>query len=97
MSPWTPEQAEILKATGHTIFNYIGSVHQIVDQLLLRLAALEGIVMLRVGVTPEELEALRAELGAARAVDIALSPEIQALEDEFNRLLGGEPGGDRHA
>lgn len=84
---FTSEQQEILGALGKTTLTYVHTLHQLLSEAYTLMAALH-LVLGRKGVIDiEELEAAKKEIEAAHAVEMALSPEVQALEDEFNRLI----------
>ena len=90
MGAFTSEQEAILAAVRKGMMSYIGSAHQIVHLALNRIGALQNLLLRKGMITEEELEQAIKETEARVAIETAFSPELQALEDEFNRLKRGE-------
>ena len=90
MGAFTSEQEAILHGVGKTTMSYIGSVHQIVGLALNRIGALQNLLLAKGMITVEEMEQAIKETEARVAIETAFSPELKALEDEFNRLMRGE-------
>ena len=60
--------------------------------LCTEVAALKLLIGTKGLATLEELEAATKEIEAAHAVEVALSPEIEAAEEQMRRLIAGEVG-----
>ena len=90
MKAFTQEQQEILTAMGQVSISYIGAVHGVVSMLNAQVAAMKALMVTKGVATDVELEEAVKAIEVGAAVDIALSPEISALEERMRRLLGGE-------
>ena len=66
---------------------YATAARKMADEAFMEVTALKAVLIDKGLVTPEELTAAIAELKAALAVEQTLNPEVQALEDEWNRII----------
>jgi hypothetical protein len=69
------------------LLDYVTAVGKMADAAVMEVAALKVVLIDKGLFTPEELTAAMAEIQATLAVEQTLSPELQALEDEWNRIL----------
>ncbi len=89
MSAFSTEQQKILKTIHGMISQHIGILIDAVRRANMRSVALHNVLLRRSLVTPEELQAAMNEVEAAVAVDTALDPDLNALEQELRRLIQG--------
>ena len=96
MGAFTSEQEAILRGMGKVTMLYIGSVQEVLELGLLRLAALQTLLLTKDMITREELEEAIKENQARAAIEkvFTFGTDLKGLQeamgDEFNRLLRGE-------
>jgi len=95
MAAFTPDQQAILYSITRIISVKLGELVNLIERTNIQLVALHNILGEKGVITAEEWTAATAEVRAAFAVDLATNRQLQALNDELRRLLGGEPEGNR--
>jgi len=95
MAAFTPDQQAILSSITRIISVKLGELVNLIERTNIQLVALHNILGEKGVLTAEEWNAATAEVRAAFAVDLATNRQLQALNDELRRLLGGEPEGNR--
>jgi hypothetical protein len=95
MAAFTPEQQAILYSIMRILSVKLGDLVNLIERTNIQLVALHNILGEKGVITAEEWNAATAEVRAAFAVDLATNRQLQALDDELHRLLGGEPEGTR--
>ena len=95
MAAFTPEQQAILYSVTRILSVKLGELVNLIERTNIQLVALHNILGEKGVITAEEWNAATAEVRAAFAVDLATNRQLQALNDELHRLLGGEPEGNR--
>ena len=95
MAAFTPDQQALLYSITRIISVKLGELVNLIERTNMHLVALHNILGEKGVITAEEWTAATAEVRAAFAVDLATNRQLQALNDELRRLLGGEPEGNR--
>src|SRR3989442_10127670 len=95
MAAFTPDQQALLYSITRLISVKLGELVNLIERANIQLVALHNILGEKGVITSEEWNAATAEVRAAFAVDLATNRQLQALNDELRRLLGGEPEGNR--
>lgn len=92
MAGFTNEQQRMLDDrfnAEHTyvrgMMNFLVPMMKRLDDLAARGAALEALLIQKGIVTAEEIETAKGEVEAVIAIELAFSPELQQVEDEFHR------------
>ncbi len=99
MGAFTAKQEEILQAANRTTLSYVSGVHEVLHEHITRFTTLMSLLVTKGLVNLEEFEAAKKEVEAGQAVEIALSPELERLNEQLNRLireagLAGDEGED---
>ena len=95
MAAFTPDQQAILSSITRIISVKLGELVNLIERTNIQLVALHNILGEKGVLTAEEWNAATAEVRAAFAVDLATNRQLQVLNDELHRLLGGEPEANR--
>ncbi len=94
MGAFTTEQEAILRGMGKVTMLYIGSVQEVLELGLLRIAALQTLLLTKDMIAEEELQQTIKEGQARAVIEKAFSPSLQsvreAVNEQFHRLLRGE-------
>ncbi len=95
MAAFTPDQQALLYSITRIISVKLGELVNLIERTNIQLVALHNILGEKGVITAEEWNAATAEVRATFAADLATNRQLQALNDELRRLLGGEPEGNR--
>ncbi len=90
MGAFTREQGEILHGMVQANLGLIGNLYEVVDSALKHSAALRKLLLAKGMITEEELGQAIKEKEALGTLVSVIRPELEALRDEFARLLRGE-------
>ena len=95
MAPFTREQRAVLNTILRMINAEIGELLAGLQRANTRFVALHNILGSKGVITAEEWQAELTEVEAAVAVDMALDPDLRALEERLRRLLENDRPGER--
>src|SRR5207247_8839535 len=95
MAAVTQDQQAILYSITRIISVKLGELVNLIERTNMHLVALHNILGEKGVITVEEWNAATAEVRATFAADLATNRQLQALNDELHRLLGGAPDGNR--
>ena len=90
MRAFNPDQQSIIEAIEGVAVSYTSSVLEALSEVNLRFSALQGLLVKAGVITQEQIEMAISETRAAKMVEIALSPDIQAAQENLRRLLQSE-------
>ncbi len=94
MGVFTSEQEAVLEAMGKVTMLYIGTVQDVLEIAVLRIGALQTLLLTKGMITQEELDQAIKENQARAAIEKAFGPSLksvrEAVNEQFHRLLRGE-------